>query len=385
MKTSRFSWNEFNWTGGVFLIGYHLLLLVSLPLYLFYFQPHMGLVGSAVLLYMLAGLGITAGYHRLYSHRTFKSRPLFEAILLAMGTLAVQGSAMEWAYYHRRHHRYVDTDEDPYETPKGFWHSHLLWMFRKRSSLDLAAVSDLERNRLVRFQHRYYGYLLAAVNLAPVLFLGWLFQDYWGAVVLALLGRMFLVHHCTWFINSLAHIWGSKPFSTEHSAVNNWILAVLTFGEGYHNFHHTFAGDYRNGVRWYQFDPGKLLIRFAAKLGLAGDLRQVGFAVIGKKLIQEDRRQMLARIKQETQIQWPGLEREIIQVSDELIGKLKDFEVMKGHLKQLKKNAKPNHGITKMTRRNIFELKKSIRKDYKYWGRLCRQVLEGCTPDRQPC
>ena len=118
-----------------------------------------------------------------------------------------------------------------------------------------------------------------------------------GALLFGFLLRLFLTHHSTWFINSLAHIWGSKPYSSEHSAVNNFILAHLTFGEGYHNYHHTFSGDYRNGVRWYQFDPPKYLIWLMSKIGLASDLQRVNRVAIDRTLVAADRKLMLQHLR----------------------------------------------------------------------------------------
>ncbi|MFQ5740187.1 MAG: acyl-CoA desaturase [Acidobacteriota bacterium] len=365
---------NFNWTGGLFLIGYHILLLVSLPLYLLYMPLNPGLMVAAFVLYVLAAMGITAGYHRFYSHKTYKPHKPLEAVLLSMGTLAIQGSALEWSHDHRLHHRHVDTDEDPYQTRDGFWYSHLLWMFKKRKPLQEQGVADLMENSLVHFQHRHYGLLVAATNMIPVVFLGWLFEDYIGAFVIALLARIFLVHHSTWFINSLAHMWGSKPFSTEHSAVNNWILSLFTMGEGYHNYHHTFSGDYRNGVRWYQYDITKLLIWLAGQLGLASDLRRVRTSTIRKKLILVDRKLMLRKIREKNQPALNQLEKEIVKIADSLVAKLSDWENLVNNLRSQQKAR--NEGLRRRVRVDLLALKKSIREESRSWTRLCRQVLE---------
>ena len=364
---------DFNWIGGLFLIGYHLALLISLPLYLTYVPLNVGLITSAFILYFLGALGITAGYHRFYSHKTYQPHTLLEVALLWVGTMAIQGSALRWAYDHRLHHRYVDTEKDPYRTSEGFWYSHLLWMFTKRGSFEEHRVADLMKNRLVRFQDQHYALLLVLTNMAPVLFLGWLFNDYIGAIVIALLARMFLVHHCTWFINSLAHMWGSRPFSTEHSAVNNWIVALLTMGEGYHNYHHTFAGDYRNGVRFYQYDITKLFIWLASKLGLASGLRKVNDSTIKRKLVLLDRKLMLEEIGEQDQLTMVELKKEIVKVSDSLVAKLSDWERLKQRLTSMKK-ASPDRALTKTLRFELRTLKKSIRKETRSWSRLLQMV-----------
>ena len=370
---------DFNWSGGLFLTGYHLALLISLPLYLAYVPLNVGLITSAFLFFVLGGLGITAGYHRFYSHKTYQPHPVMEVGLLWLGTMATQGSALRWAYDHRLHHRYVDTDKDPYRTSEGFWPSHLLWMFKKRESFEEQRVADLMKNSLVRFQDQHYALLLLLTNMVPVLLMGWLFNDYMGAVVIGLLARMFLVHHSTWFINSLAHMWGSRPYSTEHSAVNNWIVALLTMGEGYHNFHHTFAGDYRNGVRFYQYDITKIFIWLAGRLGLASGLRRVNASTIKKKLVLEDRRLMLEEIgEQADQLKMVELKKEIVLVSDRLVGKLADWEKLKQRLTSLKRS-NPDRDLMKAMRLELRALKKSIRKETRSWTRLLQAVSDDGT------
>src|SRR5206468_2641426 len=140
---------------------------------------------------------------------------------------------------------------------------------------DPKVVPDLMKNRLVMFQDRFIGTWMILSNAIAFLLVGWLLNDFLGAFVISLWTRLFTLHHFTWFINSLAHTWGDKPFSQEQSAVDNYIISLLTFGEGYHNYHHTFANDYRNGIRWYHFDPTKWLIWSLHKLGLAFDLKRM--------------------------------------------------------------------------------------------------------------
>ncbi|HSR67704.1 MAG TPA: acyl-CoA desaturase, partial [Acidobacteriota bacterium] len=364
---------NFNWTEGSFLIGYHLALAISLPIYLIYTPLNLWLILSAFLLFVFAALGITAGYHRFYTHKTFKPHPILEVGMLFFSTLAVQGSALQWAHDHRLHHRHVDTDKDPYQTKDGFWHSHLLWMFQKRESFDPGLVSDLAKNPMVSFQDRHYIALVAVVNLVPVLLLGWAFSDFAGAFVIALLARMFLVHHCTWFINSLAHMWGVKPFSTEHSAVNNWFLALLTMGEGYHNYHHTFAGDYRNGVRFYQYDITRVLIWLASKFGLASGLRTVKDSTIRKRLVIEDRKLMLAKIDGRTEPAKTRLKREIVGISDNLVRRLGDLESIRQHLAAVKKSSRDSDLMVRL-RDELKYLKRAIRRESRAWAKLCRQV-----------
>ena len=289
---------SFDWTNVLFLGGYHLVLFALLPFYIIRYDASAGLIWGTAALWTLCLLAITMGYHRLYAHKTYRTHPAIEAFLTFFGTLATQGSVFSWSHDHRIHHRHVDTDLDPYSAPKGFWHSHMGWMMRKRPDINPRIIHDLWERPELQFQHKHYGAIMVAVNAIAWAALWAITGDPVGSFIIGTLLRMFLVHHCTWFINSLAHMWGSQPYSTEHTAVNNFILSILTFGEGYHNYHHTFAGDYRNGVRWYQFDPAKVVIWTLSKLGLAHDLKKVNHLTIKRRLVAADRHLMMERIEE---------------------------------------------------------------------------------------
>ena len=291
------SWS-LDWTNVLFLGGYHLLLVILLPLYLIQYDVSASLVWGTAGLWTLCLLAITMGYHRLYAHVTYRTHPAIEAFLVFWGTVATEGSIFSWSHDHRIHHRHVDTDLDPYSAPKGFWHSHVLWMLKKRPDINPRIIQDLWKRPELQFQHKHFGSLMVVANLIAWAGLWAITGDPFGSFVIGVLLRMFLVHHCTWFINSLAHMWGSQPFSTEHTAVNNFILSILTFGEGYHNYHHTFAGDYRNGVRWWQFDPAKIVIWTLSKIGLAHDLKRVNQLTIKRRLVAADRHLMMERIEE---------------------------------------------------------------------------------------
>jgi len=191
------------------------------------------------------------------------------------GAAAFEGSARWWCRNHRAHHRYVDSDKDPYSVHKGFWYAHLGWMVFKQDSRRAGRVdiSDLNSNPILQFQHRFY--LPIALFFAfglPCVIAHFAWDDIWGALVFAGFGRMFFVHQATFLVNSLAHSFGSQTYSTEHTSYDSAVTAFLTLGEGYHNYHHEFPHDYRNGVRWYQFDPTKWTIRFLSWFGLVSHL-----------------------------------------------------------------------------------------------------------------
>src|SRR6185437_9402334 len=222
-------------------------------------------------------MSITAGYHRLWAHRTYDAHWSVRLLFVIFGSMALQNTAWAWCSGHRRHHLNVDdVDRDPYSALRGFWFSHIGWMVREYPSghEDFSNIPDLRRDRLLAFQHRHYVTLVLATNFGLPLLAGWLVGDLWGTFLLAGVLRLVLSHHFTFFINSLAHMWGERPYTEENTARDNPVLAVLTFGEGYHNFHHNFAHDYRNGVRWWQWDPTKWLIAGLQLVGLTRRLKR---------------------------------------------------------------------------------------------------------------
>jgi stearoyl-CoA desaturase (delta-9 desaturase) len=241
-----------------------------------------GFEWSAIVAFVLfcgaTGISITAGYHRLWAHNAYKAHPLLRLFFALFGAATVQNSILSWVSGHRRHHRHVDdNDRDPYSAGRGLWFSHMGWMLRDwpsgRETLD--NVNDLKRDPIVMWQYRHYVAITWVMNLAPPLLVGALTGDWLANLLLMGFARLVITHHTTFFINSLAHFWGRQPFNDGHSARDNGLLALLTYGEGFHNFHHQFQTDYRNGIRWYDYDPTKWLIRGASWLGLTWDLKRV--------------------------------------------------------------------------------------------------------------
>lgn len=369
------NWKNFNWGPGLFLIIYQICLIVTLPFYFYYCGfPSWQMVLAAVVLLYLTGLSITAGYHRFYSHRSYKTNPLIESLLLFFGAMAGQGSALRWSFDHRLHHAHVDTDLDPYSIKKGFWYAHFLWILEKPQEIDPKVVPDLMKNRLVQFQHRYAGLLMVLTNAIAFMFVGWLLNDYLGAFFIALWARLFVLHHCTWFINSLAHTWGDKPFCQEQSAVNNYILAFLTFGEGYHNYHHTFANDYRNGVRWYHFDPSKWLIWTLNKLGLTSGLKRMDAYTIKKRMVLQRKQLLLERLCDLWYIKKDELEKKVLELSERIVNKIAEANQLKEHYRQARQEGKERKRL-KEVKQQINQVKRSLRQDWRQWIHLSRNIL----------
>lgn len=268
------------------LIPVNVAIFVGLPLMAMALVPAWGLYrgfdafqwGWALAFLYLNGMSITGGYHRLWSHRAYEARQPLKWFFACWGAGALQNSILVWASDHRRHHRHVDDKEkDPYCARRGLWFSHMGWMLRHydNNAPDFSNAADLQRDPIVMWQHRHYVALTLAMNLLLPIALGVWHGDIIGTVLLVGLLRLVVNHHVTFFINSLAHYWGSRPYTDANSARDNGLLAFLTYGEGYHNFHHIFQSDYRNGIRWWQWDPTKWMISLCSRLGLAGNLKRV--------------------------------------------------------------------------------------------------------------
>lgn len=369
---SKFS--DLNWGPALFLFGYQFVLLLFLPFYFFYYTPHTGTIIATAILCFLTELSITAGYHRLYSHRSYQAHPIVEGCILFLASMTIQGSALSWSFDHRRHHAFVDTDKDPYSINKGFWYAHFLWLLDKPAKIENGVVSDLLKNRLVQFQHRFYISSMLISNLFIFLLTAWLTNDYVGALVLCVGLRLFLTHHCTWFINSLAHTWGDKPFSIEQTAVNNAVIALLTCGEGYHNYHHTFANDYRNGIRWYHFDPTKWLIWTLHKLKLAYNLKRISPYSIKRKLVQEHKKLLLTRLSEYLYGKKEDFESQVHEISERLLSNIQTISQLKERYEVLKNEAGNSTLLTEL-KNELWTLQNNLSRDWKQWTQLSRSIL----------
>jgi stearoyl-CoA desaturase (delta-9 desaturase) len=277
-----------NWTTTLMFAVTFVVAVTVVPWYGYTHGYHVAAWVSFTLLLGANGMAITCGYHRLFAHATYEAHPALKVAYLLFGAMALQNSALVWSANHRVHHRYIDDPErDPYCARLGFWFSHIGWMLRSYPSgdPDFSAARDLERDHLVRYQHRYYLPLALAMNLGLPLLLGWANGDIFGMLLLAGVLRLVVSHHATFFINSLAHIWGSQPYTDDNTARDNGVVALLTYGEGYHNFHHMFAHDYRNGVRWWQWDPSKWFITAMRWLGLATNLKRIPWFKIQRAML----------------------------------------------------------------------------------------------------
>ena len=261
----------------VIFVGLPLAALVLVPLWGLY-RGYDGFQWLWALAFLyLNGMSITGGYHWLWAHKAYRANRALKWFYALWGAGALQNSILIWASDHRRHHRHVDDEQqDPYAASRGLWFSHMGWMLRQYRSheTDFSNVKDLQRDPVVMFQHKHYVALTTFMNLGLPILLGLWHGDIIGTLLLVGLLRLVVNHHVTFFINSLAHYWGSRPYTESNSARDNGFLAFLTYGEGYHNYHHIFQADYRNGIRWWQWDPTKWMIALCDRIGLASDLKR---------------------------------------------------------------------------------------------------------------
>ena len=265
---------QIDWPVTLFLFITPLVAVVAPVIYFMYLPFTWDLVALFVFFAFASSVSITAGYHRFLAHRAYKVRGWLKNVFLFFGAGAFQGSALKWVADHRTHHRHVDTDRDPYNIKRGFVFAHISWLFY-RMSLAADMVKDLQRDRWIVWQDRYYVPIAIFSGFLFPMLVAATWGNAFGGLVFGAIVRIVFVHHCTFFINSLCHMWGKQPYNDNNSAKDNFVLALFTNGEGYHNFHHKFQFDYRNGVRWYQWDPTKWFILILSLFRQAHDLQRV--------------------------------------------------------------------------------------------------------------
>ncbi len=276
---SQFPFKRVNWLVSSFLIGTVFLSLTAVPLYLYFFGIDAFQVALFLFMLFASGFSITLGYHRLFSHLSFRAHWLVRFFTVIFGAAAFESSVLWWSSEHRNHHKHVDHDDDPYSISRGLFWAHIGWlMFKLKPETDLENVADLKKDPLLVWQHRHINILalVTAFVLPGAIAFAWGgWRAALGAFLLAGVLRVVVVQHCTFCINSLCHYLGAQPYSSKCSARDSWLMAIVTMGEGYHNYHHEFQHDYRNGVKPWQIDPTKWIIWVLSKVGLTKQLRRV--------------------------------------------------------------------------------------------------------------
>jgi stearoyl-CoA desaturase (delta-9 desaturase) len=234
-------------------------------------------IALLVALYLLSGFGITVGFHRFATHRAFQSSPFIEFLLLAMGSMAVEGPVLKWVATHWKHHRLADKPGDPHSPLEGLLHAHLGWMFGDGKGIPERDAKHLVKNRVAVFTSRTFA-LWAVIGLAVPFFI-----DGWRGLVWGGLVRIFFTHHITWSVNSICHQFGRRSFDTPDRSRNQWVVGLLGLGEGWHNNHHAFPESAFHGLRWYEIDLSGYLIRLMEQARLIRGVRRVSRERVERK------------------------------------------------------------------------------------------------------
>ncbi|XP_049868594.1 acyl-CoA Delta-9 desaturase-like [Pectinophora gossypiella] len=245
----------------------------------------------AVFLYLCSGLGITAGAHRLWAHKSYKARWPLRLLLTVFNTMAFQDAAIDWARDHRMHHKYSETDADPHNATRGFFFSHVGWLLvRKHPEIKNKGhtidMGDLWADPILRFQKKHYLVLMPLFCFVLPTIIPTLWgESLWNGYFVCAIFRYVYVLNVTWLVNSAAHMFGTKPYDKNINPVENKSVALVVFGEGFHNYHHTFPWDYKTAeLGGYSLNLTKMFIDTMAKLGLAYDLKTVSHEVIEKRV-----------------------------------------------------------------------------------------------------
>lgn len=359
---------------GVFSISMLLAVLVA-PWYGYQFGYGVEHLIWLVVTFSFCNLSITAGYHRLWAHKAYEAHPIIRVVYALGGAFALQNSALHWSSDHRVHHRHVDVnDKDPYSAKKGFWFSHIGWMLRhynKTTYSDYSNCRDLQKDPIVMWQHKHYLLLAIAMNVGVPVLLGLLHGDIWGMLLVIGAVRLVLNHHTTFFINSLAHIWGSQPYTDKNTARDNGFLAFLTFGEGYHNYHHIFENDYRNGIHWWQYDPTKWMIRLFSLVGLASKLTRCPAIRIERARIQMQLRKAKENIQNKPQ--GATIIDSLQSEYDALWKQMQEYYEVKKQLMEAKKTDLTRKYEASLLKVRYQQVRATLKTKQKSWDRLVAQ------------
>ncbi len=256
-----------NWKNVAIITTFHLL---AIPALFTFSWPNLAalIIGN----WIVGSLGVGLGWHRLLTHRGFVTPKWLEYLLTALGTMSVQDSPDKWVATHRIHHKFTETDKDPHSTRPGFWWAQIGWIVwgtaQDHDEKTLKRyVPDLMKDKWHILISRFY-YVPLIISAFILFAIGG-----WTMVVWGVFARVVVGWHTTWFVNSLSHIYGDKPHETNDDSTNNWFVALLTFGEGWHNNHHAFPTSARHGLKWHQFDMNWIAIRILEKLGWARQIK----------------------------------------------------------------------------------------------------------------
>ncbi len=374
-----------HWPNTLFLGTTFLLSITAAPAYLYRFGCPPWLFVLFLFFVLSTGISITLGYHRLFSHITFKAAAPVKWFTLLFGAAAFEGSAMAWSADHRRHHKFVDQDEDPYDISKGFFHAHIGWLiFRHGPDTPLTWVRDLQNEPPVAWQHKHYLPIAFFMGFILPTAIGALLGGAVGALgafLLAGVARTFLVHHMTFFINSLCHWIGARPYAGTCTARDSFLMALFTFGEGYHNFHHTFQYDYRNGVKPWQWDPTKWCIWILHRIGLIWALRTVPEERIVKAQIAEQERKWNARMEERPHPLSESILQQLAEAKSHLDSSLKRWEpVVEEYRAAMEKRGELSRQQFRQLQKNYRAASAELRSAFDAWLQETRRISASLCP-----
>ncbi|MBI4056405.1 MAG: fatty acid desaturase [Elusimicrobia bacterium] len=374
LTTNKTQGKQLSWVNISFLMLTPIIALLGTGLYIHQNGIQIFDFLNFLLFFILTGVAITGGYHRYFAHRAYGCKPILELFYLVFGAGAFQNSALRWASDHRDHHRYVDTEQDPYSIMMGAFYAHMGWIFYKEpSNRNFDNVPDLLKDRLVLWQDRHYLLLSMLIGFVLPLAVGFAVGRPWGGLLWGGFLRIVITHHMTFSINSLAHMVGSQSYSLEDSSRDSWWLAFLSNGEGYHNFHHRFQGDYRNGVRWYHWDPTKWFVKILSWMRITSHLNRTPDDTIFRARLDTD----MSRVQKKLDGASEGMRRHVLaqlQSGREALERARRrwAEVRAGYL-QVRANAIAHSSqVLQDWKENIRNCEKELRQASHRWRNLCR-------------
>lgn len=282
---------------------FYSLVVVTLPIFATIYIIFSGMLTSIglatfvilVISYSATVLGVTLGFHRLLTHRSFKAHRFLKIVLTILGCMSYEGPPFFWIASHRRHHKFTETEGDPHSPCEknmrlipGLFHGHMGWMMYHQLEDWKYYISELLQDKDLRLINKYYALIAFMGLIIPgaingLIYMSW-YHFYEGIMVCGLF-RVFLQQHVTWSINSVCHVWGSRDFNTKDNSRNNVICALLAYGEGWHNGHHAFPGSAKHGLLKYQFDISYYVIIFLKNIGLVWDIKLPSHAQIAQKCL----------------------------------------------------------------------------------------------------
>lgn len=376
-----------NWQTTLFLVFSFLIAAIGAPIYIVKIGISLFDIAHFVIMGYATGLSITIGYHRLYAHRAFDGAWPVRFLTMFFGAAAFESSVWNWASDHRYHHKFADHHGypyDPYSVTKSLFHAHVGWLLRYRvPPLARSNVVDLERDPLVGWQHRNIMALSLGAGLMLPTLIGMLWASFQGTALLHgalggfLIGgclRIVVIQHLTFLINSLSHYLGGRPYDGTQTARDNGLLAFFTFGEGYHNFHHVFLTDYRNGIKAWHWDPGKWVIWLLEKVGLASRLQRTPAEAVLFVKIKERKRRLEKRLAAASVSLSEPLAANLARLEAGLEEGQRQIRRLYAKYFQLKADGRPRHELKRL-RGELATRREAFRAAARNWSAVHRQAL----------